>query len=98
MTPARCRKTRGVCTVLMCLLVCLLVGAAYAEPFTDAQRAEIVRIMRDALRQDPSILRDAITALKADDGNQQTVRIAAAHDRLVDNGAIAGNPSGDVTI
>jgi protein-disulfide isomerase len=83
---------------LTCLLACLLAGAAYAEPFTGAQRAEIVRIMRDALQQDPSILRDAISALKADEANQQTLMIAASRDRLEDNGAVAGNPHGDVTI
>jgi protein-disulfide isomerase len=90
--------TRIIRLALTCLLASLLVGAAYAEPFTGAQRAEIVQVMRDALKQDPSILRDAISALKADEGNQQTVRIAASRAWLEDNGAVAGNPHGDVTI
>jgi protein-disulfide isomerase len=38
-----------------------------AAPFTPAQRDAIVAIMRDAMKQDPSILRDAVAALEADD-------------------------------
>ena len=41
-----------------------------AAEFTPAQRAEIVAIVRDALKQDPSILRDAVVALQADDGER----------------------------
>ncbi|HEY8288898.1 MAG TPA: DsbA family protein [Acetobacteraceae bacterium] len=76
---------------------------AEAAEFTPAQRAEIVSILRDALRRDPSILRDAVAALQADDGerSQTSARaaIAATGDRLVSPAdPIAGNPKGDVTI
>ena len=86
-----------------CLAVSLAVAPVRADEFTAAQRAEIVGIVRDALRQDPTILRDAVTALQADEGERQQASaraaIAAARDTLVDpSDPVAGNPKGDVTI
>ena len=77
-------------------------GAPAAE-FTPAQRAEIVGIVRDALKQDPSILRDAITALQADDGERAEAAtraaIVQAKGQLVTAAdPVAGDPHGDVTI
>ena len=71
--------------------------------FTPAQRAEIVAIMRDALKHDPSILRDAVAALQADDTEHQQAESQAAlatnRDALVTPAdPVAGNPHGDVTI
>jgi protein-disulfide isomerase len=71
--------------------------------FTPAQRAEIVAIVRDALKQDPSILRDAVAALQADTASQQAAAsraaITAQHAALSDPADPAiGNPKGDVTI
>jgi protein-disulfide isomerase len=88
---------------LCCLAACLAVGPVRADEFTPTQRAEIVRIVRDALRQDPTILRDAVAALQADEGERQQASsraaIAAARDTLVDpSDPVAGNPKGDVTI
>jgi protein-disulfide isomerase len=83
---------------MACLLAGLMGGAARADQFTPTQRAEIVGIVREALLQDPSILRDAIDALKADDGSQQKAQLAASRSRLEDGGAVSGNPQGDVTI
>ena len=82
------------------LLPCLLFAApAMADEFTPAQRAEIVQILRGALKQDPSILRDAVGALQADDGDHQRAALAAAKDSLVDPAdPVAGNAHGDVTI
>ena len=87
----------------LCLVACLHPASVRAAEFTPAQRSEIVQILRDALRQDPSILRDAVGALQADDGirQQDTSRaaIAAARNSLVDPAdPIGGNPKGDVTI
>lgn len=90
--------TRIMRFALACLLGYLTVGVALADQFTAAQRAEIVRILRDALQHDPSILRDAINALKTDEGNEQKAQLAASRTRLEDGGAVAGNPRGDVTI
>ena len=89
---------RNICFAMACLLAGLMGGAAQADQFTAVQRAEIVRIVRDALMQDPSILRDAINALKADEGSQQNAQLAASRSRLEDGGAVTGNPQGDVTI
>jgi protein-disulfide isomerase len=77
-------------------------GARAAE-FTPAQRAEIVAIVRDALKQDPSILRDAVVALQADEGErtQEATRaaISQAGSQLVTPAdPVAGDPHGDVTI
>ena len=53
--------------LLLFLLPSLAFGplAAQAQPFTAEQRAEIVEILREALRSDPSILREAFAALEA---------------------------------
>ena len=85
--------------LLPCLAACLLGLSAWAVEFTPAQRAEIVQILRDALKQDPSILRDAVTAMQADEGDRQRAALAAAKDTLVDPAdPVGGNPNGDVTI
>jgi protein-disulfide isomerase len=85
--------------LLPCLAICLFGVAALADEFTPAQRAEIVSILRNALKQDPSILRDAIDAMQADEGKQQHAALVAAKDRLIDPAdPVGGNPNGDVTI
>jgi len=90
-----------------CLAVLLSLAAlptpARAAEFTPAQRAEIVQILRDALKQDPSILRDAVSAMTTDENERQKAAareaIAAAGDSLVDPAdPVGGNPKGDVTI
>jgi protein-disulfide isomerase len=91
------------------LVLALIAGAlpwnspARADGFTPEQRAEIIAIIRDALKQDPSILRDAVNAMQADDSakTQATTRAAIAkmQDQLVTAAdPVAGNPHGDVTI
>jgi protein-disulfide isomerase len=77
--------------------------ATAAESFTPAQRAEIVTILRDALKQDPTILRDALEAMKDDDTHREadaaSAAIAAHHAALVaPDDPVAGNPQGTVTI
>jgi protein-disulfide isomerase len=77
---------------------------APAPPFTPAQRAAIVEIVREALKTDPSILRDAVTALQADEANirEATARaaIGKAGPALTQSSGdpVAGNPNGDVTV
>ncbi|MBR0674003.1 DsbA family protein [Neoroseomonas soli] len=79
-------------------------GRAMAQAFTDAQREEIVSILRDALRRDPSILRDAIGAMQEaeerDRAGAQRSAIVASRDALFNDPAdpVRGNPRGDVTI
>ena len=76
-----------------------------AEPgFSPAQRNEVVQILRDALRTDPSILRDALTALQADETRAQEraaqAALAGKQDQLVGDprDPVAGNPQGDVSL
>ncbi len=98
--------------VLLALLLAL-PGLARAAPpqasampsqFTPAQRAEIVAILRQALHDDPSILRDAIASLQADDSAKQaqTARAAIADAgpalTAASGDPVAGNPKGDVTV
>jgi protein-disulfide isomerase len=93
-------------SILLIMLLGLLAplrSAVAADSFTPTQRAEIVQILRDALKHDPSILRDAVAALQADEGERQQAESQAAllayHNVLVTPAdPIAGNPHGDVTI
>ena len=76
---------------------------ARAQGFNPAQRQEIAGILRDALRTDPSLLREALAALQADDARRAegVTRdvLALLADKLVDAAdPVAGNPLGDVTI
>jgi protein-disulfide isomerase len=78
-------------------------AAAFAAEFTPAQRVEIVAIVRDALKRDPSILRDAVVALQSDDGEREKsatrAAVSAARNALITpNDPVAGNPRGSVTI
>ncbi len=95
----------GIAAFCLAALLSLAAPAAPARAaeFTPAQRAEIVQIMRDALKQDPSILRDAVSAMTTDENARQKAAereaIAAAGNALVDPAdPVGGNPKGDVTI
>lgn len=82
-------------------LMLAAIGTAAAAEFTPAQRTEIIGIVRDALKQDPSILRDAIVALQADEGerSQAATRAAIAQAKLVTPAdPSVGDPNADVTI
>ncbi len=77
---------------------------AQSTVFNTAQRAEIVQILRDALRRDPSILRDAVTALQQDDARQQDAAavdaITSQRHALTENPAdpSVGDSAADVTV
>lgn len=60
----------------------LLAGPApaLAQSLTPQQRTEIVSILRETLRADPSILRDAVAAMQADDARREA---AAQQDMIV---------------
>ena len=85
----------------------LLVTAAAparADSFTPAQRQEIIGIIRQALKTDPSILSDAILSLRAQaektQANDSAVAVQANQAKLsgTPGDYIAGNPRGDVTM
>jgi protein-disulfide isomerase len=72
--------------------------------FTPEQRRAIVEILRQALRQDPSILREALAALEEAEirarGDRAREAIARNAEALFRDPAdpVKGNPRGDVTI
>lgn len=97
--------------LLALLVVLLMPGLAAAQPpsanlpplgsFTTQQRAEIIAIIREALRTDPSLLRDAITALQDEEERAKTTAARGATAELARSLAgdpVMGNPDGDVTI
>jgi protein-disulfide isomerase len=92
-------KRRGVLA-----LAALAPGAAMAQGLSAEQRAEVLQILRESLRQDPSILRDAMTSLEqaeqAERASLQARAIALRADALFrdPNDAVKGNPMGAVTI
>lgn len=79
-------------------------GAAAEEAFSPAQRDAVTAILRDALRRDPSILRDALAALEESEAAEreaaQRRALAAEADALFRDPAdpFKGNPRGDVTL
>jgi protein-disulfide isomerase len=99
-----------VLTVLV-LLGALSASAQTASPvpparggFTPAQRAEIVEILRNAMKTDPTILRDAIVTLQQAESDREST---AARDAIGSLGRVlthtpgdpvAGNPDGEVTL
>ncbi len=93
----------------MRLLISLVLSVLALAPLTARaafnadQRAEIVAIVRDALKQDPSILRDAVTALQADETARDKASaqeaLTAMRDKLITSAdPVGGNAKGDVTI
>jgi protein-disulfide isomerase len=91
---------RGV----LALGLAALPGMALAQGFSPAQRAEIIEVLRNALREDPTILRDALGALdQAENASRLESRraaIARQADALFRDAGdpVRGNPRGDVTI
>ena len=83
----------------------LAAPAARAQgDFTPEQRQAIIAILRDALRSDPSILRDAVAALREAERRQREgaaqAAIGAHGDALFRDPAdpVRGNPQGAVTV
>lgn len=93
---------RAILFAAFCLFA---TQAVAADPeFSPDQRKQIVQIVRDALKNDPTILRDAVMALRADEQSREAsdskARVAAnaqALTRLAGD-PVAGNPAGDVTL
>jgi len=79
-------------------------GSVLAGSFTEAQRAEILGILRDALRSDPSILREALEGLEAADRREREglgrAAVAAHAEALFRDPAdpAIGNPRGAVAV
>ncbi len=97
--------------LLPALLIALSTAGPLAGPvlaadppaLTPAQRADVVAILRDTLRTDPGILRDALAALQADDDRRhdtaQADVLQLLAGKLVDPAdPVAGNPAAAVTL
>ena len=75
-----------------------------ATGFSPAQRQEIMGILRDALREDPTILRDALAAMEMaeqrDRDGQARAGIARNRAALVATATdpVRGNPQGAITV
>ncbi len=87
----------------MRVLLLLLLLPLNAWALSPEDRAEVTGIVREVLRTDPGLLRDALRALEADDARQQLAAtqnaLAVIGPRLIDTrDPVAGNPLGDVTI
>ncbi|MFC4166770.1 DsbA family protein [Teichococcus aestuarii] len=88
----------------LALLPVLMAPPAVAQPLTPEQRGEVVEILREALKRDPSILRDAFGALEQaeqqDRAGAQREAIRAEAAALLRDPAdpVKGNPQGDLTI
>jgi len=89
---------------LMALGAALLPGAAVAQGLTEAQRAEVLDILRRALRDDPTILRDAFQSLERAEevarAQAQVSAITQHADALFRDpiAAARGNTGGRVTL
>lgn len=102
------RYARSLAALLMTGWLVAGAPAAMAQPaatsFTAAQRSEIVALLRQALKDDPSILRDAMASLQASEEqtrrSAQSTAITAQHAALFDDAQdpVKGNPKGDVTL
>lgn len=92
-------KRRGLAA-----LAALVPGAAAAQALSPEQRAEVLQILRDALRQDPSILRDAMTGLEMAEQTERAAAQARAITQRADAlfrdpaDAVKGNPQGAITL
>jgi protein-disulfide isomerase len=81
-----------------------LPATVLAQALTPQQRQEVVEVMRDALKRDPTILREAIAAMQdaqqQDRATAQRGAIASHAEALLRNpdDPVKGNPQGDVTL
>ncbi|SFK26306.1 DsbA family protein [Falsiroseomonas stagni] len=101
--------TRSLLRPVLALCLVLIAGGAPAQAqeapaFTAGQRAEILGILRQALREDPSIIREALAGLeeadRRDRSEAQRAAIAGNADALFRDAAdpSKGNARGDITI
>ncbi len=88
---------------VLVLALFLLALPAGAQTLSPAQRQEVVGLLRETLRTDPSILRDALAALQTDEARRQDKVtgdvLTMLAPKLIDPAdPVMGNPLGDVTI
>lgn len=79
-------------TIVAVLFSSLMLGAtAHAAPLTSDQEAQVRKLVRDTLVENPEILEEAIVALQAKQGEKQQAQmkatIKAEHDKLFNDPA-----------
>lgn len=94
---------RRLSLITACFIGILQVQTGVAAEFTAQQRSEIVQIVREALKTDPSILRDAVEAFQSSEADRQAgaarAAIAANHDALYGQpDPTGGSAKPDITI
>jgi protein-disulfide isomerase len=102
-TSLRVCAAAGLLAVAACSAKAQPAASTSSGGFTAAQRTQVVAIMRDAMKRDPSILRDAIVAVQADNDR---IEAQARHDAMKDhrdvlygaNDPSIGNPRAATTI
>ncbi len=88
----------------LALALAAMPAAATAQGLSPEQRAEVLEILRRALREDPSMLRDAFAAIEEDERRRQGEAASAAiarNDAALFRDAgdpVRGNPAGRVTV
>lgn len=95
-----------LCGLLIAVSATGLPTARAAEdaPLTEAQEEAVRALIRDALVNDPSLLKEAITALQTREDEAQTAQIAAQIAAIgpaltrPEGVPVLGNPKGDVTV
>jgi len=86
------------------ILAGLFTAPAFAQGLSEEQRGEVLAILRRALREDPSILREALAAMDAAEENiraeAQRSAIRANADALLraEGDPVRGNPQGRRTV
>jgi protein-disulfide isomerase len=107
MAPSRTTTPRRLAAVLIAAALAAPIASharAADAGFTEAQRQEIVAIVRQALKTDPTILRDAVATLRADEARREQAgqdNALAANRATLENGAgdaVVGNRVGNVTL
>lgn len=90
---------RAVAALVAAMLLAPGLAAAQGS-FTAQQRGEIVEILRQALKSDPTILMDAIGAMQEQESRSKNAGVQALSGRLnhTPGDPVSGNPNGDVTL
>jgi protein-disulfide isomerase len=98
------RKLRVLGALLAALCIAPILRAEPAHALSERDKAQVQRIVRDYLLQNPGLLEEMMTALQAERDREaaaEAARNIAAHRDEVfaaHPGMVAGNPAGDVTL
>src|ERR1700748_1658542 len=100
------RRSRGLHPVVLAAMLLAVSPSGHsagAQGFTPEQRNAIVSILRDAMKSDPSILREGIDSFQADHAGRKVNAarqfIAAQHDSIFNNNDPgAGSPDAPITL